>query len=295
SSVLKAEAATIRIGPTSVCTTALDVESKALVETENETNATIVEVKSPGYKKEAKLHRGSALKQVLAAFIANLGTINTGLVFGFSAVAIPQLEEPTSFIKVDEDQNPSLSSLSTPFGCLLGGYLMDVIGRKRTLIITEIPLIVGWFLISFSTCVEMIYVGRLLVGLGSGMVGAPARVYTGEVTQPHLRGMLSALASVGVSLGVLIEYALGSLVTWTVLAGISAAIPIIALIFIMLMPETPNWLLTHGYPAEAKAALQKFRLNTKYEVSGQRSTLVSPPLSLSLSAENIELKEKHVT
>jgi SP family facilitated glucose transporter-like MFS transporter 8 len=38
----------------------------------------------------------SCLLQVLAAFIANLGTINTGLVFGFSAVAIPQLEEAAS-------------------------------------------------------------------------------------------------------------------------------------------------------------------------------------------------------
>lgn len=57
---------------------------------------------------------------------------------------------------------------------------MDLIGRKRTLIMTEIPLIIGWLLISTSSTVEMIYVGRLLVGLGSGMVGAPARVYTGE-------------------------------------------------------------------------------------------------------------------
>lgn len=46
--------------------------------------------------------------------------------------------------------------------------------------------------------------GRLLIGFGSGMVGAPARVYTCEVSQPHLRGMLGALASVGVSTGVLI-------------------------------------------------------------------------------------------
>ena len=76
----------------------------------------------------------------------------------------------------------SLSSLTTPIGCLLSGYLMDLIGRKRTLIITEVPLILGWLLISFSSCVEMIYVGRLLVGLGSGMVGAPARVYTSEGT-----------------------------------------------------------------------------------------------------------------
>jgi hypothetical protein len=43
---------------------AIDVESKALVEPENERNATIVEVRDPSLKNEAKLHRGSALKQV---------------------------------------------------------------------------------------------------------------------------------------------------------------------------------------------------------------------------------------
>jgi hypothetical protein len=80
-----------------------------------------------------------------------------------------------------------------------------------------------------------------------------------SVTQPHLRGMLSALASVGVSLGVTIEYCLGAIVTWAVLAAISAAIPILALILIVFMPETPNWLLNHGRTEEAREALQKFR------------------------------------
>jgi MFS family permease len=78
---------------------------------------------------------------------------------------------------------------------------MDRLGRKKILIATQVPMILGWLLIAFSTRVEMIYAGRLLVGLGTGMVGAPARVYTAEATQPHLRGMLAALASVGVSLG----------------------------------------------------------------------------------------------
>jgi len=67
------------------------------------------------------------------------------------------------------------------------------------------------------------------------------------------------LASVGVSLGVTIEYALGAVVTWTVLAGISAAIPILALILIIFIPETPNWLVNHGRREEAKEALKKFR------------------------------------
>lgn len=95
----------------------------------------------------------------------------------------------------------SLSSVSTPFGCILSGYMLDALGRKRTIILTLMPMILGWFLISAANNVPLIYIGRLLVGLGAGMVGSPARVYTGEVTQPHLRGMLAAVASVGVSLG----------------------------------------------------------------------------------------------
>lgn len=95
----------------------------------------------------------------------------------------------------------SLSSVATPIGCIVSGYLLDAIGRKRTLILTLIPMMLGWALISAATSVYYIYAGRLLIGLGAGMVGSPARVYTAEITQPHLRGMLAAVASVGVSFG----------------------------------------------------------------------------------------------
>lgn len=52
-----------------------------------------------------KENRGKALRQIVAAFIANAGTINTGLVFGFSAVAIPQLREAASSIQIDASQS----------------------------------------------------------------------------------------------------------------------------------------------------------------------------------------------
>ncbi|XP_026328667.1 facilitated trehalose transporter Tret1-like isoform X2 [Hyposmocoma kahamanoa] len=181
----------------------------------------------PKPSKPDKSTRGKAFRQVVVSFVANLGTINTGMAFGFPATALPQLQSETSYIQVTESQASWIASLSaagTPFGCLLSGYLMDTIGRRLTLIITEIPLIIGWLLIACAQNVPMLYVGRLLIGLGSGMVGAPARVYTCEVTQPHLRGMLGALASVGVSTGVLIQYVIGSATSWTVLAGVSSII-----------------------------------------------------------------------
>lgn len=64
---------------------------------------TVVTVESQLTRSE-KEERGKAFRQVVVAFIANIATINTGLIFGFSAVAIPQLEAPDSTIKIDEFQ-----------------------------------------------------------------------------------------------------------------------------------------------------------------------------------------------
>lgn len=58
-----------------------------------------------------KEERGKAMRQVIAALIANLGTINTGLVFGFSAVVIPQLKAKDSIIPIDEVQESWVGKL----------------------------------------------------------------------------------------------------------------------------------------------------------------------------------------
>lgn len=139
---------------------------------------------------------------------------------------------------------------------------MDRLGRKKTLIMIEIPLIIGWLLIAFATDIKMIYAGRLLVGFGSGLVGAPCRVYTSEVTQPHLRGMLGAFAAVGISFGVLFQYTVGSFVTWQILSGVSTIIPLLALICMLFMPETPNYLVSQSKPEKAAKSLAKLRGST---------------------------------
>ncbi|XP_043506075.1 facilitated trehalose transporter Tret1-like isoform X1 [Polistes fuscatus] len=223
------------------------------------------------------IDKGSAVRQVLAALVAQLGTINTGMTFGFSAIALPQLQEANSTIPIvqgssEESWIASMSSIGTPIGCLASGYMMDMFGRKRSLIITEIPALLGWILIAAATDIRMIYAGRFFVGLGSGMVGAPARVYASEVTQPHLRGMLTAMSSVGVSTGVLIEYALGSLLSWNICAAISGILPLAALILMFIFPETPSYLISRNKPDKARKALQQFRDNN-YNIDQEMETL----------------------
>lgn len=64
---------------------------------------------------QSKQERGKAMRQVVAAFIANLGTINTGLVFGFSAVVIPQLKQKDSLIQIDESQASWIGKFTISF------------------------------------------------------------------------------------------------------------------------------------------------------------------------------------
>lgn len=68
-------------------------------------------------KSEQKSLRGNPLRQVIAAFIANIGTINTGLVFGFSAVVTPQLKQPDSIIPIDESQESWIGKFSNRAVC----------------------------------------------------------------------------------------------------------------------------------------------------------------------------------
>ncbi|XP_045493157.1 facilitated trehalose transporter Tret1-2 homolog isoform X2 [Colias croceus] len=247
------------------CKTDCKLRSDATPFLKNGVKPTVAKTPVPEKAKTGKEGRGKAFKQIVAALIANFGTVNTGMVFGFSATALPQLKSPDSTIHVTENEASwiaSLSSVGTPIGCIISGYLMDNIGRRRTLIFTEIPLILGWILIAFAVNVPMIYVGRLLVGFGSGMVGAPARVYTCEVSQPHLRGMLGAMASVGVSTGVLIQYIIGSATSWNILAGVSTIVPIVSLLGMLVLPETPNYLLTQNKEEKAEKSLSKLRGST---------------------------------
>ncbi|VVC33703.1 Hypothetical protein CINCED_3A016009 [Cinara cedri] len=225
----------------------------------------------------AKATKGSSFKQILVALSANWGTINTGLVFGYTAVSLPQLALPDSRILVNRNQASwiaSVSTIGTPCGCILAGYLTDLIGRKWTLIVLQLPAIVGWLMVGYATSIEWIYVGRFLVGLSSGMIGAPSRVYTAEVSQPHLRGVLAAFASVGTSLGVMLEYLFGSYLNWDQLAYFNAAIPTVALFLAFFIPESPSWLISSKKDeVRCRASLRRVRDN-KCDVDTEVNDLI---------------------
>ena len=71
--------------------------------------------------------------------------------------------------------------------------------------------------------------------------------------------MLTALSSVALSFGVLFQYTCGAFLGWKMLSAISCLVPIIALIGMRSLPETPNYLVSKQKPEKAIKSLAKLR------------------------------------
>lgn len=78
-------------------------------------------------------------------------------------------------------------------GGVLGGPLIEYLGRKYTIIATSIPFAVSWLIIACSVNVGMVIGGRFLSGFCVGVASLALPVYLGETIQPEVRGTLGLL------------------------------------------------------------------------------------------------------
>ncbi|XP_063825892.1 facilitated trehalose transporter Tret1-like [Ostrinia nubilalis] len=181
---------------------------------------------------------------------------------GFSAVALPQLRDENSTMRIDDEMGSwiaSIHSAATPLGSMLSGPIMEAIGRRRTLQACVLPLIVGWVIIGTSVHHAVLLLGRIICGFAVGIMAAPSQVYLGEISEPRLRGILIGTPFVAYSLGVLYVYALGGALPWRSVAYLSVVLPALAFVALCFSPESPTWLARRGRFHEAMAAISRLR------------------------------------
>ena len=67
------------------------------------------------------------------------------------------------------------------------------------------------------------------------------------------------------ALGTLLTYVVGAYLPWNLLSYFCSGFPVLLLISVSMMPESPAWLLTHGRDEEAKESLTWLRGNRNVE------------------------------
>lgn len=226
---------------------------------EEEHAATLVQ--NPGssgsHRKMARQITGAL---IYAVFAAVLGMLQ----FGFNTGVI---NAPRGFIEafIRETYDLEESSASLLFsvavgifaiggmvGCPLASWLAEKRGRKDALLINAGCGVIGAAFMGFSKVaysVEMLIIGRFLIGINCGFATTVSPTYVSEVAPIRLRGAFGTVNQLAVALGLVgsqilgIDMLLGSDNGWPWLLGLSVIPSAVQCVMLPLAPESPRYLL----------------------------------------------------
>jgi sugar porter (SP) family MFS transporter len=153
-----------------------------------------------------------------------------------------------------------------PAGSLIGALavtqLADRIGRKKTIILSGLIWVIGSTLQCASISRDMLIVGRIISGISVGLASAVVPIYQSEITAPAIRGRIISLQQWSISWGILLQYFvqfgcsyLNGPASFRIPWGIQMIPAIILSLGMMVFPESPRYLLDHGYEREALRVL----------------------------------------
>ena len=205
---------------------------------------------------------------LLSAMVAALGS----LLFGFDTAVISGTTEALRQVFALNDNllgfTVSSALLGTMVGALTAGRPADWWGRRPVLTILAVL-----FLISATGCAGAwnwyaLLFFRFLGGVAVGAASVVCPMYITEIAPPKSRGVLVAVSQLNIVVGILLAYLSNYLVLhflgadnsglWRWMFGVMALPSLAFLITVLLIPESPRWLVKKNRPAEAEAVLARF-------------------------------------
>ncbi|TEB12284.1 AmMst-1 [Coprinellus micaceus] len=205
-----------------------------------------------------------------------------GILFGYDTGVISGIKEMTPFILEFGEQVPvsdtapfgyaisssteslivSILSAGTFFGALLGAPVADILGRKWGVVLACVVFSVGIAMQTAASAIPLFTVGRVFAGLGVGLVSVLIPMYQSECSPKWIRGAVVSTYQWAITIGILLAAVVNN-ATKDKSGAPSYRIPI-AIQFVwagilaggmILLPESPRWLIKRGRDADAAAAL----------------------------------------
>ena len=140
---------------------------------------------------------------------------------------------------------------------LMVGRIGDMIGRRRTILYGSMVFFVGGMCQTFANGMPMMLVGRIVAGLGVGVLSTIVPVYQSEISPPHNRGKLACIEFTGNVSGyaasVWVDYFcsyIKSDYSWRVPLLMQCVMGALLGFGSLVICESPRWLLDNDHDEE---------------------------------------------
>jgi MFS family permease len=162
--------------------------------------------------------------------------------------------------------------LGAVIGALVCGYLTDRYGRKRLFFVTLAIYLCGTLFTAFAWDFWSFAAFRWITGFGIGGEYAAINSAIDELIPARVRGRVNLFVNgsywIGAAVGALATLVLldparfPADVGWRLGFGIGATLGLLVILARRHVPESPRWLVVHGYPSEALAVMADLEART---------------------------------
>lgn len=202
-------------------------------------------------------------RSIAVAIIAALGGLLFGYDTGVISGALLYIQRSFELTPGQESTVTAMLLVGAAIGAFLGGRVADSLGRRGTILLGAVGFIIGSIWCAFATSAFSLGAARTLLGVCIGGVSIVVPMYISEMAPPHVRGRLVSLNSLMIVIGQLVAFltnsALASSGNWRLMLGFGAVPGIVLLIGMLVLPDTPAYLVRRGQEGKALAVLRRMQ------------------------------------
>lgn len=136
-------------------------------------------------------------------------------------------------------------------GALSASFFSDTLGRRRTLVLTNVLLGSGSLIMTLAPNIPLLMTGRFLAGIGGGMVTVVVPAYIAECVPKSSRGFFGTLNQLAIVTGIMVSQMIGMAVAWRWILVVGVGLAVLQLVLLPLCVESPRYLAVVG-PANGK-------------------------------------------
>ncbi|KKK16421.1 hypothetical protein P175DRAFT_0496813 [Aspergillus ochraceoroseus IBT 24754] len=215
---------------------------------------------------------------VIGLFVAFGGVLfgyDTGTISGILAMPHWQdlfstgYRDSTGHLNVSSSQSAAIVSIlsaGTFFGALGAAPIADRLGRRWSLIASSFVFILGVALQTAATAIPIFLAGRFFAGFGVGLISALIPLYQSETAPRWIRGSIVGAYQLSITIGLLLASIVNNATkdrddtgSYRIPIAVQFAWAIILITGMLLLPDTPRFMIKKGDRESAARALGQLR------------------------------------